>query len=79
MSAEQVKLNLDITTTETISLILELEARMKTAARQLEFETAAGLRDQIHSLRVSLNGAPAVAAKATRPKSRKSASPAQPA
>ena len=67
------------TTAETISLILELEARMKTAARQLEFETAAGLRDQIHSLRVSLNGAPAVAAKATRPKSRKSASPAQPA
>ena len=65
------------TTAETISLIIELEARMKAAARQLEFETAAGMRDKIHALRASIHGAPVSAPKQTRSKSRKSVSPVQ--
>jgi excinuclease ABC subunit B len=65
------------TTAETITLIIELEARMKAAARQLEFETAAGMRDRIHALRASINGAPAAAAKQQRSTSRKSVSPVQ--
>jgi excinuclease ABC subunit B len=32
-------------------LIEELETRMKLAAKNLEFETAAALRDQIYELR----------------------------
>ena len=65
------------TTAETISSIIELEARMKAAARQLEFETAAGMRDKIHALRASIHGAPVSAPKQTRSKSRKSVSPVQ--
>jgi excinuclease ABC subunit B len=39
---------------EIVKLIKELEKQMKTAARDLEFEKAAGLRDQIVELRRTL-------------------------
>ncbi|MGH2458548.1 MAG: excinuclease ABC subunit UvrB [Chloroflexota bacterium] len=39
---------------EALRLIKDLESQMKTAARQLEFETAALLRDQIAELRQSM-------------------------
>jgi excinuclease ABC subunit B len=40
---------------EALRMIRELEAEMKTAARQLEFEKAAMLRDQIADLRKGLD------------------------
>jgi excinuclease ABC subunit B len=39
---------------EIVKLIKELEKQMKTAARDLEFEKAAGLRDQVIELRRTL-------------------------
>jgi excinuclease ABC subunit B len=36
---------------EILRLVKDLEAQMRTAARQLEFERAAELRDQITELR----------------------------
>ena len=39
-------------------LITQLEEKMKTAAKSLEFEEAANLRDRIKSLRQKLVGRP---------------------
>jgi len=39
---------------EIVKLIKELEKQMKTAARDLEFEKAAALRDQVIELRRTL-------------------------
>jgi excinuclease ABC subunit B len=36
---------------EVLRLVKDLETQMRTAARQLEFERAADLRDQISALR----------------------------
>ncbi|MDF1556927.1 MAG: excinuclease ABC subunit UvrB [ANME-2 cluster archaeon] len=44
----------DISPEEILNLIIDLEARMQKAAKQLEFEDAAALRDRIKELKLTL-------------------------
>ncbi len=44
----------DISQEEILNLIIDLEASMQKAAKQLEFEDAAGLRDRIRELKLKL-------------------------
>ncbi|MCK4928438.1 MAG: UvrB/UvrC motif-containing protein, partial [Methanosarcinales archaeon] len=44
----------DISQEEILNIIIDLEASMQKAAKQLEFEDAAGLRDRIRELKLKL-------------------------
>ena len=47
-----------LTAEDTAALVLKLEKEMRQAARDLEFEQAAELRDRIRALRVRLIALP---------------------
>jgi len=44
----------DMPAEEILNIIIDLEAKMQRAAKQLEFEEAAALRDRIKELRLKL-------------------------